>query len=114
MSEELLVREAKRRAEVFRNLPEYLKLIRDTVLRLDENAEIYLFGSVAEGRSLLSSDIDILVVTNLPPPKILAELWKAGIEDPFEIHVIDGRSLEAYKRRAKLVPIQDAIRLTKS
>jgi len=101
------VREAKRRAEVFRNLPKYLKLIRDIIMRLDKNAEIYLFGSVAEGRNLLSSDIDILVVTSISPSKILAELWKAGIKDPFEIHVVNRETFEAYKKRAKLVPIAE-------
>jgi predicted nucleotidyltransferase len=64
LSEELLVEEAKRRAEIFRNLGRYLAAIADVVRGLDGDAEVYLFGSVAEGRYLLSSDIDVLVVTN--------------------------------------------------
>jgi predicted nucleotidyltransferase len=103
--EDLLIDEAKRRREIFENLDEYLKKIVETVKRLDSNAEVYLFGSVAEGRHLISSDIDILVVSDLHPGKIIAELWSNGIDDPFEIHVITRSMLEIYKRRAKLIKL---------
>ena len=88
MSEKILVEEARRRAEIFKNLPRYLRIIMKTVKELDKDAELYLFGSVAEGKHLLSSDIDILVVTDLPPAEVLSALWNQGIKDPFEIHVI--------------------------
>ncbi len=70
--------------------------------RLDPNAEAYLFGSVAEGKSLISSDIDILIVTNLKPETVITELWNKGIEDPFEIHVIPPEQLQHYRNKAKL------------
>ncbi len=101
----LLVEEAKRRAEIFGNLDKYLKKIVEIVKELDRNAEVYLFGSVAEGKHLLSSDIDVLVVTNLAPREVLAILWERGIRDPFEIHVVTKDMLEIYKGRAKLVKI---------
>lgn len=101
----LLIKEAKRRAEIFKNLDKYLKKITKIVKELDKNAEVYLFGSVAQGKHLLSSDIDILVVTNLDPAKVLAILWEKGIKDPFEIHVVTKEMLEIYKRRAKLIKI---------
>ncbi len=110
MSEELLVSEARRRAEVFKNLQKYLRVIMEVVNGIDENAEVYLFGSVVEGKHLLSSDIDILVVTNKPAGEVLAELWSKGIKDPFEIHVVTREMLEAYKRRAKLVEASKFIR----
>ena len=110
MSERLLVEEAKRRAEVFRNLPKYLKVLLDTVKSLDENAEAYLFGSVAEGRYLLSSDIDVLVVTERSPSEVLAALWERGIKDPFEVHVVGRGAFEAYARRAKLLRIDEYVR----
>ena len=100
----LLVEEAKRRAEIFGNLDKYQKIV-EIVKELDRNAEVYLFGSVAEGKHLLSSDIDILVVTNLAPREVLAILWERGIRDPFEIHVVTKDMLEIYKGRAKLVKI---------
>jgi predicted nucleotidyltransferase len=102
-----LIVEATRRREVFERLDEYLKKIVEIVEKLDSNAEVYLFGSVAEGRHLISSDIDILVVSNLHPGKIIAELWSNGIDDPFEIHVITRDMLETYKRRMKLIKLNN-------
>ena len=104
---DLLIDEAKRRREIFERLDEYLKKIVETVKKLDSNAEVYLLGSVAEGKYLLSSDIDILVVSDLHPGKIIAELWLNGIDDPFEIHVITRNMLETYKRRAKLIKLNN-------
>ncbi|HDD26896.1 MAG TPA: nucleotidyltransferase domain-containing protein [Acidilobales archaeon] len=105
MSERLLVEEAERRAKIFRNLWSYLKLIAKIVKELDRDAEVYLFGSVAEGRYLLSSDIDVLVVTVRKPEEVISRLWEVGIGDPFEIHVITKEYLEIYKRRSKLVQV---------
>ena len=84
MSHELLVKEALRRQEIFKNLDKYLRIIKSTVEELDENAEVYLFGSVAEGKHLYSSDIDVLVVTVLDLAVVISELWKRDIKDPFE------------------------------
>jgi len=109
LSEKLLVREAKRRAEIFANLLRYLKVILDTVRSIDGNAEIYIFGSVTEGRYVLSSDIDILVVTDKPPAEVLKALWENGIEDPFEVHVISRDMLKTYVERAKLIKIEEYI-----
>lgn len=110
MSERLLIEEAKRRAEIFRNLPKYLRVILNTVRSIDENAEVYLFGSVAEGRYVLSSDIDILVVTGRSPGEVLAALWEKGIKEPFEIHVVNKDVLKIYARKAKLIRIDEYIR----
>ena len=76
MWKKLLVEEAKRRAEIFRNLDKYLKKVAEIVKELDKNAEVYLFSSVVKGKHLLSGDIDILVVTNLAPGEVLAVLWE--------------------------------------
>ncbi len=106
MSEKLLVEEARRRREVFGNLEKYLRVIVDTARGLDKNARIYLFGSVAEGRHLLSSDIDVLVVTERKPGEVLAALWRRGIKDPFEIHVVTKEMLGIYRRRARLLEVR--------
>ena len=107
MSEKLLVEEAKRRARIHRELDKYLALIARVIKELDSGAKVYLFGSVAEGRHLLSSDIDILVVTDKPPGEVLAALWSHGIKDPFEIHVVSKEMLEYYRERAKLIEITE-------
>ncbi|MEB2836827.1 MAG: nucleotidyltransferase domain-containing protein [Desulfurococcales archaeon] len=99
------MREARRRAEVFRNLDRYLARMVEVVKGLDPGAEVYLFGSVAEGRSTLSSDIDVLVVTDRSPGEVLAALWAAGIRDPFEVHVADRRLARLYRGRARLVRV---------
>ena len=105
MLEELLVEEARERKRIFENIHVYLERIVEVMRGIDAEAEIYLFGSVAEGRYLLSSDIDILVVTNTNPGRVLAELWANGIKNPFEIHVINREVLEVYKKRSKLVKL---------
>jgi len=47
------------------------------------------------------------VVSDLHPGRIIAELWSNGIDDPFEIHVITRNMLETYKRRAKLIKLNN-------
>ncbi|RLG17193.1 nucleotidyltransferase domain-containing protein [Nanoarchaeota archaeon] len=105
MSDELLVEEALRRRKVFARLGELLQRIKKRVLELDPEAEVYLFGSVAEGRSTYSSDIDVLVVTDRRVEEVLPRLWEIGVEDPLEIHVRPRSMLEQYRRRSKLIKI---------
>ncbi|MFB6491352.1 MAG: nucleotidyltransferase domain-containing protein [Thermoproteus sp. AZ2] len=105
---ELSLRLAKRRAEAHKNIEKYLRKIAEAAKRLDKDAEVYLFGSVAEGKSLPSSDIDVLIITRRKPGEVLAALWEEGIGDPFEIHVATPEELEIYNRRAKLVKIDAA------
>jgi len=45
------------------------------------------------------------VVTDAAPAQVIAELWKNGITDPFEIHVVTRNVFEIYRKRAKLVRI---------
>lgn len=69
---------ARHRAEVFRNLKHYLKVIVEAVKELDEKAEVYLFDSITEGTYTLSSDVDVLAVTDRPPEEVLVKLWERG------------------------------------
>lgn len=87
MSHEIIIEMAIHRREVFRNLNGYLQTIKGVVKKMDNNAELYLFGSVAEKRATYSSDIDVLILTTAEPARVHLELWKAGIRDPFEVHV---------------------------
>ena len=102
LSIDLRVETALKRQEVFQNLSNHLNTIKKTVCDLDPKAEAYLFGSVAENNYNYSSDIDILVVTNVYPALVICELWKAGIEDPFEIHVYPPEKASFFKKE-KLV-----------
>ena len=92
-----------KRREVFRNLRKNLQTIRETARKLDPQAQVYLFGSTAEKRHTYSSDIDVLIITKKEPATVHYQLWKAGIKDPFEIHVQPPEKLDVYKRKAKLV-----------
>ena len=76
MSYDLLVKTALKRKEAFSNLTKYLETIKKTVLELDPKAQTYLFGSTAEKEHSYSSDIDILIITNLDPAKIHCERGK--------------------------------------
>ncbi|ADN50562.1 nucleotidyltransferase domain-containing protein [Vulcanisaeta distributa] len=105
MNYDYLIEDARRRQDVFRNLDKYLRIIKEVVKSIDPNAEVYLFGSVAENRYALSSDIDVLVVTNVNPGIILERLWKAGIGPPFEIHVRTHDKLAYYERFSKLIRV---------
>jgi len=105
MSQDILVKTALKRQEAFRNLAKNLKTIKRTVHELDPEAEAYVFGSVLEKEHNYSSDIDILIITRLHPAKIHSELWKAGIKEPFEIHVHSPEKADFFKTRTKLVRI---------
>ncbi len=74
MSHKILVEVALKRRRVFEKLPEYLRIIKDTVCKLDSKAEVYMFGSVAEKNYNYSSDIDILIITEAHPAHVLSEL----------------------------------------
>ena len=100
-----MVEEALRRRKIFENLDKYLETLVKVVKELDSSAEVYLFGSVAEQKHLLTSDVDVLVLTKLKPEEVISRLWEHGIEDPFEIHVRKPRDIEAYGKRTKLVKL---------
>ena len=99
------MKRALQRRRVFDSLKEHLDVIKRVVCGLDPNAEVYLFGSVAEARSNLSSDIDVLVVTKVEPAKVHLELWRAGVKEPFEIHVHTKDEATFYEGRVRLLKV---------
>ena len=105
MSHEILVKTALRRREAFKRLAENLDVIKRTVHKLDPEAEIFIFGSVAENRYNYSSDIDVLIITRIHPATVNFELWKAGIKDPFEVHVHPPQKLAFYEKRATFIKV---------
>jgi len=105
MSHKILVKTALKRREAFRKLAEHLETIKKTVRKLDPKAEIFMFGSVAEKNYNYSSDIDILIITRLHPADVHSKLWKAGIRDPFEVHVHSPEKAKFYKKRTTLIKV---------
>jgi hypothetical protein len=105
MSTKVIARATIRRREAFTNLQKHIQTIKETTMKMDPNAEAYLFGSVAENKHTYSSDIDVLIVTKAEPAKVHLELWKSGIKEPFEVHVQPPEKMHLYQRRAKLVKL---------
>ena len=62
MSKDLAIKEAKRRKEVFKSLDRLLKELKERMRELDEDSKVFLFGSVARDKYVLTSDIDIFIV----------------------------------------------------
>lgn len=97
MLEDILIKEANRREEVFKNLPFYLKNLKSFLKKVDKNCKVFLFGSVAKNDYVLISDIDILIETKLKPKEVIKKLRDAGFDEPFEFHVVDRGEFEVYK-----------------
>lgn len=97
MSERLLIREARRRERIFKNLDRYLKKLKKEMKKLDENSRLFLFGSVLRSEHVLMSDIDVLILTDLKPKEVIAKLRKTGFDEPFEFHVVDKKGYEVYR-----------------
>jgi len=99
--EDILVKEARRRKEIFENLSTYLIKIKETIKSMDGNGKLFLFGSTARGENILTSDIDVLILTSLNPSLVIATLRQAGFDDPFEFHVMNYNQFETYKHLIK-------------
>ena len=102
---DFLIADALRRREIFDNLPSYLRRLKMLVLKVDPKAEVYLFGSVAEGRHTYSSDIDVLIITEKDKWEILKPLVKEEFTSFFDIHIRKPEEAGWYRRMTKLTRI---------
>lgn len=106
MPRDVLVEYWQRREEVLSNLSLYLAKIKEAVLELDPQAEVYLFGSFAKGTARPDSDVDILVVSDKYGSSLgkIAELLvhvekRLGFAGVFEIHVATREQYETWYKR---------------
>ena len=105
---EVYIEEAKR---VKRHLDDYLEVAKEVkriVRTLLPEAEVYVFGSVVEGKATPASDIDILVVASETTPEeraaIRAEVVKKLDNPPVELHFATLKEYENwYKRFVKKI-----------
>ena len=88
----------KLKKDVFNNLHYYLAKIKESILSVDENSKVYLFGSVVTGNYNMASDIDILVVTSVVRNIIQNALDKENLGFPFEFHLRNEKEAEPYFR----------------
>ena len=73
-----MVREAKRRREVFVNILSYLNKFKEIINRIDPNRKVFLFGSTVRREYTSSSYIDILIVTEADPSIVIHLFRKRG------------------------------------
>ena len=91
----------KLKKEVFGNLHYYLAKIKETVLSVDQNTKVYLFGSVAIGDYNMASDIDLLIVSSMDRNVIQNALDRENLGFPFEFHIRNGKTAEPYFKHVK-------------
>jgi len=100
-----IVAEALRRREILDNLQTYLRRLKETALKVDPEAKIYLFGSVAEGKHTYSSDVDVLIITERDRLEMFRALLAEEFIKFFEIHVRNPKEAWWYRRMTKLVEV---------
>ncbi len=76
-----------KKLDYLKNYKEVVSRVKTILKKHDPKAELYVFGSVLEGKMTALSDIDLLVVSNRPeieyPLKL--EVYQAS-DAPLEIH----------------------------
>jgi predicted nucleotidyltransferase len=108
MSFDVFIETAREEREYFENYRQCSKLIKHLARKMLEDGEVYVFGSVVEGRHTPASDIDILIVSRHVPKrnedkaKIVGQVLKEiDVSAPFEIHLATPELFELYKKFAK-------------
>lgn len=98
------------RVRMLREWPTLVKRVADAAERRLGKVDVYLFGSVAEGRWDGSSDIDVLILSDgLPKTNLGRSDLKAEIEEgagvppihPLEIHLATRMEADWYFKHAK-------------
>jgi len=82
--------------EMIKNHKEYLKTINKNIKLVLKESQIYLFGSIIEGNLVAASDIDILIIADIPKKHLKRAEIIANIEEksglplshPFEFHLL--------------------------
>jgi predicted nucleotidyltransferase len=97
----MLPTKAKLKKEVFNNLQFYLVKIKETILSVDQDSRVYLFGSVVTGDHNMASDIDILIVSSRDRNIIQNALDKENLGFPFEFHIRNEKTAEPYFMHVK-------------
>lgn len=99
--------------EMIKNHKEYLKIINKNIKLVLKESQIYLFGSIIEGNLVAASDIDILIIADIPKKHLKRAEIIASIEEksglplshPFEFHLLTQEEfnnwIEIYKIKFK-------------
>ena len=76
----------RKKKKIFDNRDYYINKLANQIKNYDQNSEIYLFDSVLSRNYNMSSDIDILIITD-EKQKIMKLLWDNNYDEPFEFHI---------------------------
>lgn len=95
---------------MLKNYRLYLKKINESIKTVLDDSKVYLFGSIIEGNIVGASDIDILIVANVPKKhlkraEIIAEIEEIAelpLIHPFEFHLITEEELNIWIKIYKL------------
>lgn len=90
--------------EMIKNFKKYLKKIDDSIKTVLSDSKVYLFGSVIEGNLVAGSDIDVLIISNVPKKHLKRAEIIAKIEEnaglplshPFEFHLLTQEELNTW------------------
>ena len=96
--------------EMLRNYRQYLKKIYKNINLIIQEAQVYLFGSVVEGKLVAASDIDILIIANIPKNHLKRAEIIANIEEktelplyhPFEFHLLTQEEFDKWNEIYKI------------
>jgi predicted nucleotidyltransferase len=96
--------------EMIKNHKEFLKKIIKSINFVLHDAQIYLFGSIIEGNLVAASDIDILIIADIPKKHLKRAEIIANIEEkanlplshPFEFHLITQEELDVWSEIYKI------------
>jgi hypothetical protein len=101
---------SKKRNDLLFNFRRYLNKIKESVESVLQQSHTYLFGSALEGKLVAGSDVDVLIVADVPRDHMKRADLIAKIEEktefplyhPFEFHLIDSKEFEKWKNIYKL------------
>jgi len=86
----------KKRNEMIKNNKKYLKIINNSIKKILPEARTFLFGSILENKLVAGSDIDILILADVPKSQmkraeITVKIEKAAklpYVHPFDFHLL--------------------------
>ena len=92
--------------DMIKNNKKYLKKIESSIETILNDTQIYLFGSILKGDLVAGSDIDILIIADVPKKhlkraELIAEIEEnAGLplSHPFEFHLLTQEELNTWIR----------------
>jgi len=96
--------------EMIKNHKKYLKTINKNIKLVLKESQIYLFGSILEGNLVAASDIDILIIADIPKSHLKRAEIIANIEEksglplnhPFEFHLLTQEEFDTWSEIYKI------------